>query len=55
VKLANFPDDWNETERKNNQIRLFGYSGHLKNTKETEFGDNCPKPLGSLAKKWNLF
>jgi hypothetical protein len=32
----------------------FGDSGHPKKTKETKFGDNHPKPLGSLAKKWNI-
>jgi hypothetical protein len=35
-------------------ITKFGNSGHPKKTEETEFGDNLPKPLGSLAKKWNL-
>jgi hypothetical protein len=28
----------------------FGDSGHPKKTEETEFGNNRPKPLGSLAK-----
>jgi hypothetical protein len=35
----------------------FGYSDirrKPKKTKETEFGDNRPKPLRSVAKKWNL-
>jgi hypothetical protein len=37
------------------RITEFGDSGHPKNTEETEFGDNRPKPLVSLAKKRNLF
>jgi hypothetical protein len=37
------------------RITEFGDSGHPNNTEETEFGDNRPKPLVSLAKKWNLF
>jgi hypothetical protein len=32
------------------RITEFGDSGHPKNTEETEFGDNRPKPLVSLAK-----
>jgi hypothetical protein len=36
------------------RITEFGNSGHLKKTKETKFGNNHPKPLESLAKKWSL-
>jgi hypothetical protein len=60
--FVNFLDDPKETKK--NQIAKFGYSvvfrvtqitefgdlGHPKKTKETKFGDNHPKLLGSLAK-----
>jgi hypothetical protein len=37
------------------RVTEFGDSGHPNKTEETKFGNNRPKPFGSLAKKWNLF
>jgi hypothetical protein len=67
VKMLIFPID-HPNETKKNQIAKFGYSGDMNNQifgysvlrvirthpNAPKFSDNCPKPFGSLAKKWNL-